>query len=100
LRELGYTVICARDGLEALELYERRHDVGLIILDLSMPRLSGRDTLGRLRALDPDVRVVVTSGHRLDREARRLLGEGAVAFVEKPYRLEEISRAVRAALDA
>ncbi len=100
LGELGYTVLVSRDGVEALRVFEaERHRIRLVVLDLSMPRLSGRDTLIRLRQIDPAVRVLLTSGHSLDGETRRLLDQ-AFGFVEKPFRLAAIGRAVRAALDA
>lgn len=101
LRELGYSVLAARDGVEALGVFEAESErIRLVILDMSMPRMNGRDALARLRERNPDVRVLVTSGHALDDEARALLGQGAMGFVEKPYRLADIGRAVRAALDA
>jgi CheY-like chemotaxis protein len=100
LGELGYTVLVARDGVEALRVFEaERHRIRLVVLDLSMPRLSGRDTLFQLRQIDPAVRVLLTSGHSLDGETGRLLDQ-AFGFVEKPFRLAAIARAVRAALDA
>ncbi len=101
LRALGYTVVVARDGIEALDVYRAEAArISLVILDLSMPRLNGRDTLARMRELQPDVRVLLTSGHALESKAGRLAAEGAVGFVEKPFRLADIGRAVRAALDA
>jgi PAS domain S-box-containing protein len=100
LIELGYSVVTARDGVEALAVYRERHDrIRLVILDLSMPRMDGRDALIGLREIDPGVRVLMTSGHSDDASARDLVKLGALGFVAKPYRLAEIGRAVRAALD-
>jgi signal transduction histidine kinase/CheY-like chemotaxis protein len=100
LEDLGYSVITARDGIEAVEVFSReRERIRLVILDLSMPRMGGRDALPRLKQVDPAVRVLVTTGHSPEDEAEKLLGQGIVGLIPKPYRLEEIGRSVRSALD-
>jgi PAS domain S-box-containing protein len=99
LQRYGYQVLLAEDGLQAVEVF-RRHASGidLVILDLTMPRLSGRDAFRRLRQLDPDVRVLFASGysaeHLTEEEHTRVLG-----FVSKPYRPQELAQRVREALD-
>jgi PAS domain S-box-containing protein len=99
LRRHGYEVLLAEDGQQALEVYRReRGRIRLIILDLTMPRLSGRDTLRRLRQLDPNAPVVFVSGYAAEQvlqgERDQILG-----FVSKPYRPEDLVHEVRAALD-
>jgi PAS domain S-box-containing protein len=101
LQELGYSVLEARDGIEGMHVFAERHSsIALVLLDLSMPRLNGRDTLASMRQLDPDVPVLLTSGHSLDAESRALLELGASGFVEKPYRLVVLGHALRGVLDA
>jgi two-component system, cell cycle sensor histidine kinase and response regulator CckA len=95
----GYHVLLAEDGLQALEIYQReRARIGLVILDRTMPGLSGDDTCRRLLALEPNVRVVLSSGYfpeDLGAIHPRIRG-----FLSKPYRREELIHAVRAALES
>jgi two-component system, cell cycle sensor histidine kinase and response regulator CckA len=101
LRELGYSVVPARDGIEAVEIFSALKDeVDLVILDLTMPRMNGRDALARMRELVPEVKVLVTSGHDGDQEVRDVMALGACGFIGKPYRLDGMGRAIRAALEA
>jgi CheY-like chemotaxis protein len=99
LRHYGYEVLLAEDGEQAVELYARRRaDIALVILDLTMPRLSGRDAFRRLRELDPAVRVLFASGYSTEHLAEEDLRR-ACGFVGKPYRPEDLARTVRAVLD-
>jgi PAS domain S-box-containing protein len=99
LQRYGYRVLLAEDGVEAVNLFRRKHmDIHLVILDLTMPRLSGRDVFQHLLEIDPNVRVLLASGysadHVIDLESDRIMG-----FVGKPYRPDDLARQVRAALD-
>jgi CheY-like chemotaxis protein len=98
LRRAGYTVLMARDGQEAVEVYQReRARIALVILDLVMPRLSGQDALRELLRLDPGVRVVVCSGQAEEEAGPGLAG--ALGFLAKPYRDQDLPLAVRRVLD-
>lgn len=100
LERFGYQVLTARDGLEALEIYVREKDrISVVVLDLTMPRLSGKEAFRRLRALDPEARVIFTSGYVDELKAVADL-EGIQSCIKKPYRPEDLVRAVRAALEA
>jgi PAS domain S-box-containing protein len=99
LKPYGYEVLLAEDGRQALEIYQReRARIHLVILDLTMPRLPGLEALRKLREIDPNVRVLLSSGY-----SNRPLGEterdGALGFVGKPYRERDLLNAVRTALD-
>ncbi len=99
LEQLGYRVLVAEGGEQALEIYARAQPrPGLVVLDLTMPRLSGRDTLERLRAIDPDVRVLLSSGYSAD-AAMLEDDESTVHFIGKPYLPADLAAAVRSALD-
>ena len=97
LEAQGYKVLLAGDGVEAVETYRRQRS-DLLVLDLTMPRLSGREALRQLRAIDREVRVLFACGYTAEHlpaaEQRQALG-----FVKKPYRPEDRAYAVRAALD-
>ena len=100
LENFGYTVIVANDGFEAVEIYRRQQDsIDLIILDLSMPRKSGRESLSDLLAINPNLKVIVSSGFDKGGPVKQLLEMGAKAFVPKPYGMEKMLGAVRKILD-
>jgi CheY-like chemotaxis protein len=99
LIQLGYEVTTARDGQEALQIYRRAPtDFRLVILDLVMPRLGGRETFRALRAINPNVRALLSTGYDFDDSARDLLNEGMAGFIQKPYRIADLSAAVNRAL--
>jgi len=70
------------------------------VLDLTMPRLSGRDVLKRLLRLDPKIRVLISSGHQTPTDANELQRLGLIRFVPKPYRPDDLTQSVRTLLDA
>jgi two-component system, cell cycle sensor histidine kinase and response regulator CckA len=97
----GYRVVLAEDGQKALEAFEREGDsIDLVILDLAMPRLSGREVAPRLRSLRPEVRILTSSGYAADDATVALKSNGICGFVEKPYHTFDLLRAVRRALDS
>jgi two-component system, cell cycle sensor histidine kinase and response regulator CckA len=99
LEELGYQVYLAEDGERALELFAReREHIRLVILDMVMPKLSGKETFLRLKELDPGVRVLFSSGFHREGTVAELLGIGAKGFIHKPYRLQLLSTSVAEAL--
>jgi two-component system cell cycle sensor histidine kinase/response regulator CckA len=99
LQRYGYKVLLAEDGLAALEVYQQHlGTIDLVILDLTMPRLSGRDALRRLLQIDPGVRVVYSSGYSAEQFAEDGR-QGVLGFVNKPYRPQDLAAAVRRVLD-
>ena len=98
LSSLGFTVLTAADGREALKIYaEHRDEIALVLLDLTMPRMDGEETLRELRLLDPQVRVVMSSGYTETDIASRLADEAPAGFLQKPYTLTELRDKLRAA---
>ena len=100
LRHHGYRVLLAEDGQEAVEAYEREGGrIELVVLDMTMPRLSGREALQRLRKINPRVRVLFASGYSAEQlsEADHAHIQG---FIAKPYRERDLVQAVQAALTA
>jgi PAS domain S-box-containing protein len=99
LRNLGYDVLLAEDGRQAIELYrERAFHIDLVLLDLTMPNMSGQEAFEMLRQLNPDVRVLFSSGYSAE-HATGLADGSLVGFVPKPYRSHELARLVRSVLD-
>ena len=98
LEQAGYRVLEAHDGADAVDLFRREHGhIDLVILDLTMPRLSGRDAFRSMTAIAPDARVLFSSGYSVDDLSDVT---GAVGLLAKPYRPQELVSAVRRALDA
>ena len=98
---LGYNVLTASDGDEALQLLQRDEKTAdLVLLDLIMPRKSGRETLQQIRALRPDLPVLVSSGVQLDAQALGMRGLTISGLLAKPYELTDLAITVRMALDA
>ncbi len=99
LQRAGYQVHLADNGAQALEMYRReRARIDLIILDLTMPQLSGKDTLRQLVQMNPDVRVIIASGYSAeDMDVSGL--EKVAGFIPKPFREEDLLKMIRQALD-
>ena len=95
----GFDTLVAKDGSTAVQLFrENGAEIGIVLLDLSMPGLSGEQTFKELRRLDPTVRVLLSSGYSEAEATRRFVGRGLAGFIQKPYRPEQLVDAVRRAL--
>jgi len=95
LEHLGFTVLTAADGREALELYrERGKEIDLVLMDLTMPHMDGMEALAELRRLNPDVRVVVASGYSHEDVESRFAGKGIDGVLQKPYTLAKMREAL------
>lgn len=99
LRSLGYQVIVAENGLIGLERFaENRDAVDAVILDMIMPVMGGREAFGRIRAIRPDVPILIASGFAKDAEIAELQEQGVSGFLDKPFRKMELARTLRRAL--
>lgn len=94
LTELGYKVVTAEDGLEAVEIFREKHDtIMLTIMDLSMPRMSGPDAYMAMKEIDPNPKVLLISGFNDDRISAALK-MGMRGFVKKPFSMDDLARKV------
>jgi len=101
LRRLGYRVLCASDGLEGLDIATRSDvHIDLLITDVVMPRLGGRELAARLQALGGRLEVLYTSGYAENAIAHHGVLLGGVNFLQKPYSLATLARRVREILDS
>ena len=99
LTELGYTVYMAEDGDKAEELYAlHKEEIALVILDMIMPKMNGKETFLKLREINPDVRVLLCSGFHREGTTQELIEFGAKGFIKKPYSMIELSQAVSEAV--
>jgi PAS domain S-box-containing protein len=98
LDRAGFHVLTANDGVEAVEIFSQEHErIELVILDVTMPRMSGRDAFRRLLEIDPNARILFSTGYS-DEHIAEL--DGAIGLLSKPYRPHELLSAVQTALDA
>ena len=101
LAEEGYKVILAREGFEALKIYEKMgQQIGLVILDFFLPVMDGDAVFDELRALNPNVNVVLSSGFAEQSKIAAMLAQGLRGFIPKPYTREKLLEQVRSTLDA
>jgi signal transduction histidine kinase/ActR/RegA family two-component response regulator len=92
LKELGYEVLSARSGPEAIEVYEKNADkIDLVIMDMIMPGMGGGETFDRLKRIDPDIRVLLSSGYSINGQASKILARGCDGFIQKPFNLIQLS---------
>ena len=100
LKKQGYTIIRAKNGEEAIDIYNAESDrIDLLILDLNMPGMGGKKCLGELLTIDPKVKVVIASGYTDTGQIRDSLESGAAGFIRKPYQVADMLKKIRAVLD-
>ncbi len=101
LERLGYQVCTAVSGYEAIEIYrQERGRIDLVILDMIMPGINGGDTFDRLKEIDSEVKVLLSSGYSINGQAKAILDRGCKGFIQKPFNVADLSKKVRQILDA
>jgi signal transduction histidine kinase/CheY-like chemotaxis protein len=95
LERLGYSVLVAECGKEALEVYQTNKDrIDLIILDMIMPDIGGGEVYDRIKEVDPNVKVLLSSGYSVEGQANEILKRGCNAFIQKPYTMQQLSQSI------
>ena len=96
LERLGYKVLLAQDGEEAVRLYEqRRQEISAVVMDMTMPKLTGKQAMKKMMQIDPKVRVLLASGYTSEGSAKELIQDGAADFLPKPYTIMPLAQALR-----
>ncbi|HAM32359.1 MAG TPA: hybrid sensor histidine kinase/response regulator, partial [Deltaproteobacteria bacterium] len=99
LEHLGFDVLTASDGREAVDLYRKRAgEIDLVLLDLTMPHMDGGEAFGELRRINPDVRVILSSGYSRDDVAGRFAGKNLAGVLQKPYTLAKLTESLSAVI--
>jgi len=99
LENLGYKVLCAESGAEGIDLYKtHQQEIDLIMLDLVMPEMNGEETFSNLRKIDPDATVLIISGFDAEESVAGLIEAGAAGFLQKPFHLNPLAKALQRAL--
>ncbi len=100
LELIGFSVLTAKDGEEGVEVFRRRRDeIVCVLLDMTMPRMSGEETFRALREIRSDVKVILSSGYNEQEVVRRFVGLGLAGFIQKPYRLVNLAETMREVLE-
>ena len=100
LQKLGYSVLLAENGLDAVEIYESNPgQIDVVLLDMIMPKQGGHATFHKLKEIDPNVKVLLSSGFVSLEEVDDLLQNGAAGFLPKPHRIGDMAREIRRILD-
>ena len=96
LAKLGYAVLTARSGGEALSIYQENKDsIDLVLLDMVMPDMGGGATYDRLKELNNDVKVLLSSGYSLNSQATEIMNKGCAGFIQKPFDLKKLSQKLK-----
>ncbi len=99
LESRGYRVMTARDGVDAVALYAQKHgEIDVVLLDMTMPRMGGEDAFREMRRINPDIRVVLTSGYNEQEATSHFAGKGLAGFLQKPWAASDLLAALAAAL--
>ena len=100
LRLLGYKVLIAGNGKEAIRIYEEKKErIDLVILDMIMPDMGGGETYDRMKDINPEVKVLLSSGYSINGQATEILDRGCNGFIQKPFKMVELSQKLREILD-
>ena len=96
LERYGYRVLTAIDGAQAVDLYQRQpYGIALVLLDLTMPVMSGEEALRRMQSINPQVRVLLSSGYNEVEAVQRFAGKGLAGFIQKPYTASALAEKVK-----
>ena len=100
MEKLGYGVYTANSGMKAIETYQsKKDDIDMVILDMIMPDMGGKEAYEELRNIDDQVLVLLSSGYSVDGEAEQILECGCDGFIQKPFNLKHLSSKIREVLD-
>ena len=100
LVKLGYKPLIARNGLEAVEIFRLYQDeIALVVLDLIMPKMSGKEAFIQIKNINESARILVSTGYAVDEKVEGFLNQGCHGFLQKPFSLNEFARALRTILD-
>ncbi len=100
LEKLGYKVMTARNGKEAVELYKKTQgNIDIVVLDMIMPEMGGGETYDKLKEINPDVKVILSSGYSIEGQASEILKRGCDGFIQKPFRMKQLSRKINEVLE-
>jgi CheY-like chemotaxis protein len=99
-KALGYTVFTTDSGKEALKLYaEKKNDINVVVLDMIMPGMDGLEVFMALKKINPDIKVLLSTGYAIDENAQEMLRQGCKGYILKPYSVVDFSHKLREILE-
>jgi len=100
LKTLGYNVLIAEGGREAVDIYKANKDnIDIVILDMIMPVIGGGEAYDRMKEINPNIKVLLSSGYSINGQATEILKRGCDGFIQKPFTMRELSKAIRGVLE-
>jgi len=95
LEKLGFSVLTAANGKEAIDIYRNNKDrIGLVVMDMIMPGMGAGDTCEQLQAIDPGIKVLLSSGYGVDQQTSEVLNRGCKGFIQKPFNMQVLSEKI------
>lgn len=95
LIECGYKVLIASNGEEGVEIYQKhKHRIDLVLLDMVMPKMSGKEAFIQMKKINPNIKVLLSSGFKMDDRVEKVMDLGVCGFIQKPYTLEKLSKMI------
>lgn len=99
LRRIGFDILKASNSLEACQLYQNEKDrIDLVVLDMIMPGENGAATYKRLKMMNPDIKVLISTGYGTDGDVEAILNDGQNGFIQKPFQFKEFTSKIDAIL--
>ncbi|MCJ7617239.1 MAG: response regulator, partial [Desulfobacterales bacterium] len=96
LKTIGYKILTAIDGKEAVEIYKNNMDkIDIVLLDMIMPTMGGGKIFDTIKKINPNAKVLLTSGYSLDSQVAEILDRGCDGFIQKPFNLNQLSEKIR-----
>ncbi len=100
LETMGYRVLIAKDGEEAIAIYKKHlDDIDIVVLDMVMPNMGGGKAYDRMKEINPDIKILLSSGFSINGEASEILARGCNGFIQKPFTMKELSKRVSKILE-
>ncbi|NNF98585.1 MAG: PAS domain S-box protein [Desulfobacteraceae bacterium] len=100
LEKLGYSILTAASGRQAIDIFSSNRDrISLVILDMIMPDMGGKEVYEKLKGQDPDIKIILSSGYSINRLADDILSQGCDGFIQKPFNINRLSQKIRDVLD-
>lgn len=95
LEKLGFSVLTATSGKEALDIYRNNKDkISLVVLDMIMPGMGAGDTYDELQVIDPAIKVLLSSGYGVDQQTSEVIKRGCKGFIQKPFNMQGLSEKI------
>jgi len=101
LEKLGFSVLTAKNGKEALDVYKNnQYGIDFVVLDMIMPDMGAADTYVELQSINPAIKVLLSSGYGVDQQTNELLNRGCKGFIQKPFNMKSLSEKIEETLNS